>query len=488
MKNVIFDGDIFYKNNGLLTSITSNLTHIVGNNFHIQKDNISLNSSNIFLNPSIINNGGVIINGSDINSFNNLFQINNYNGNDDFITLKSVSNSGFINFWGIDDLYKIGVQNGNFGLWRGNSPTDNSFLQYTEERKYPSKLFNTSTDEVFSSNDVFNISPIPYYKQTITLTTTGITYGSGTYELYSSSILTSLDQNLYRKRDLLNSNLNEVGGLWDINSYTGANSTYNGINNYIVNGYFGEWVIIKLPKPIILSRFRFYTNNTLIDRCPSLWKCYGSVDGITFTEILQASNDANDNSLTIESYPNLFFEKTLINFNTPYLYIGWTINKTINSSVLGIAEIQIFGKEEINNGIIIIDKNNDININGNIKTRNNFAINDITTYKTNDYKLRVFGNMKVDGVVMSSSDRRLKTNINKIEGAMDKIDRLSGVFFNKIGDNKRQLGLIAQEVNEVIEEAVYKDENGFLNIAYGNLMGLIIEGMKELRNEIKNLK
>ena len=136
----------------------------------------------------------------------------------------------------------------------------------------------------------------------------------------------------------------------------------------------------------------------------------------------------------------------------------------------------------------MIDTNNDININGNIKTTNNFAINDITTYKTNDYKLRVFGNMKVDGVVISSSDRRLKTNINKIENAMDKIERLSGVFFNKIGDDKRQLGLIAQDVNDVIEEAVYKDENGFLNIAYGNLMGLIIEGMKELRNEIKNLK
>ena len=71
---------------------------------------------------------------------------------------------------------------------------------------------------------------------------------------------------------------------------------------------------------------------------------------------------------------------------------------------------------------------------------------------------------------------------------MDKIERLSGVFFNKIGENKRQIGLIAQDVKEIVEEAVFEDENGFLNIAYGNLMGLIIEGMKELKNEIKNLK
>ena len=489
MKNVIFDGDIFYKNNGILTSITSNLTHIVGNNFHIQKDNISLNSSNIFLNPSIINNGGVIINGSDINSYNNLFQINNYNGNDDFITLKSVSNSGFINFWGIEDFYKIGVQNGNFGLWRGNSPYYNSFLQYTDERLYPSKLYDTSTDETTSSGEFLNVSPNIYYKQVISLNNNGISYGSGDYIIYSSST-----SGTYYKINLFNKNLNsDIGAFWKNGNYLSLSGNFH-LSNFIKSDYLGDWLIIKLPKPIILTSYRFFSRNGVDNRAPSLFRFYGSIDGINFTEIIEASNDINE--LTNSNYSSGFYEKKLnTSFNKLYTYIGFVVNKLvggINGSYypywLNIAEFQIFGKEEINNSLIIIDKNNDININGNIKTINNFSINDITTYKSNDYKLRVFGNMKVDGVVMSSSDRRLKTNINKIEGAMDKIERLSGVFFNKIGDDKRQLGLIAQEVNEVIEEAVYKDENGYLNIAYGNLMGLIIEGMKELRNEIKNLK
>jgi|688.fasta_scaffold05615_13 hypothetical protein len=489
MKNVIFDGDIFYKNNGILTSITSNLTHIVGNNFHIQKDNISLNSSNIFLNPSIINNGGVIINGSDINSYNNLFQINNYNGNDDFITLKSVSNSGFINFWGIEDFYKIGVQNGNFGLWRGNSPYYNSFLQYTDERLYPSKLYDTSTDETTSSGEFLNVSPNIYYKQVISLNNNGISYGSGDYIIYSSST-----SGTYYKINLFNKNLNsDIGAFWYNGNYKSPEGDFNS-SHFIKSDYLGDWLIIKLPKPIILTSYRFFSRNGVDNRAPSLFRFYGSIDGINFTEIIEASNDINE--LTNSNYSSGFYEKKLnTSFNKLYTYIGFVVNKLvggINGSYypywLNIAEFQIFGKEEINNSLIIIDKNNDININGNIKTINNFSINDITTYKSNDYKLRVFGNMKVDGVVMSSSDRRLKTNINKIEGAMDKIERLSGVFFNKIGDDKRQLGLIAQEVNEVIEEAVYKDENGYLNIAYGNLMGLIIEGMKELRNEIKNLK
>ena len=278
INDVIFKGDIYYKKDGILTSITSNLTHIVGGDFYIQKNNISLNSSNIFLNPSILNYGGVIINGSGINNSNNLFEINNYPDNDNFITLKSINNSGYINFWGTNDLFKFGSKNGSFGLWRGASPNDN------------------------------------------------------------------------------------------------------------------------------------YLNN---------------------------QNNLNN----------------------------------------------VFKFDYIN------DKFN-LDINADIKTSSQFSINDITTYINNalNYKMRVFGNLKVDGVVISSSDKRLKTNINKVENALDKIEKLSGVYFNKIGDDKRQIGLIAQEVNEVVEEAVFKDENGFMNIAYGNLMGLIIEGIKELRNEIKNLK
>lgn len=482
LNNIVFNGDIFYKKDGILTSITSNLTHIVGCNFNIHKDNISLNSSNIFLNPSIINNGGVIINGSDLNSYNNLFQINNYIGNDNFITLKSINNTGFINFWGIDDLFKIGFQNGNFGIWRGNSPIDNNLnlSQFTEERLYPSKNYNNSINEIISSGELFNINPLNYYKQILSLNTNGISYGSGEYIIYSSST---------NGTNIFNLN-NELRGAWINNNYLVSNGSFNS-STFIKNDYLGDWVIIKLPLPIILTMYKIYYKIGFELNAPSLFRFYGSMDGINFIEINEASND--NYGLNFDNYSSGYYQKRLNStFNTPFLYIGVVINKIIGgnstASFLNISQFQIFGKEELNKNIFSINKNNEISFNGNIKTLNNFSINDITTYKTNDYKLRVFGNMKVDGVVISSSDRRLKTNINKIDGAMDRIEKLSGVFFNKIGDDKRQLGLIAQEVNEVIEEAVFKDENGYLNIAYGNLIGLIIEGMKELRNEIKNLK
>jgi hypothetical protein len=129
--------------------------------------------------------------------------------------------------------------------------------------------------------------------------------------------------------------------------YSAPNGTYGG-GSYIVNGYSGDWIIVKLPYQIILSRFRFYARPGINSRSPGLWRCYGSNNGSTFTEITEASNSTTQiSSATYDTY----YEKRLTTFNTPYLYIGWTINKLVggNSSanMLNFAEIQIFGKERI---------------------------------------------------------------------------------------------------------------------------------------------
>jgi len=130
-----------------------------------------------------------------------------------------------------------------------------------------------------------------------------------------------------------------------------------------------------------------------------------------------------------------------------------------------------------------------INLNGAIRSTSNLSINDMNIYPNNNlnYKVRVYGNMKVDGSVMSSSDIRIKSEIKVIESALDKISKLKGITYknNRNNNNYRETGLIAQEVKEVIPEAVFEDENGYLNIAYGNLMGLVIEALKEIKDLIQ---
>jgi len=221
----------------------------------------------------------------------------------------------------------------------------NNNADYTEERQYPPKLYNSSTTETTATGELQNILPTTYYKQTITLNTTDITYGFGTYELYSSSIYNSP---LYRKRELFNFNTGDVGAIWNSN-YNGSTGEYNQ-NSYIKPDYLGDWIIIKLPVSIILTKFRFYGRLGFVNQAPSAWRCYGSNDGITFTEIKNASNDTTP--LTLASYDtNRMYEKSLTTFNTSYNYIGFTFNKKIvdaSEPYLSISELQLFGREKLN--------------------------------------------------------------------------------------------------------------------------------------------
>jgi hypothetical protein len=103
--------------------------------------------------------------------------------------------------------------------------------------------------------------------------------------------------------------------------------------------------------------------------------------------------------------------------------------------------------------------------------------------KTNpDYTLDVVGNIKASGDLIAFSDERLKNNIETIPNALEKILQLRGVTFTKIdGDNRRHVGVIAQEVEKVLPEVVYTDEFGMKSVAYGNLIALLIEAIKELK-------
>ena len=88
--------------------------------------------------------------------------------------------------------------------------------------------------------------------------------------------------------------------------------------------------------------------------------------------------------------------------------------------------------------------------------------------------------------ITAFSDRRKKSNITRIENALDKVCQLSGYTFDYLGE--RKTGVIAQEVKEVLPEAVYGSEDTSYSVAYGNLAGILIEAIKELRNEIQELK
>ena len=93
--------------------------------------------------------------------------------------------------------------------------------------------------------------------------------------------------------------------------------------------------------------------------------------------------------------------------------------------------------------------------------------------------------------VTAFSDVILKDNIDTIDNALDRVKGMRGVFFDR-KDNKqqRQTGVIAQEVEPFLPEVVRetKDEKKIKSVAYGNMVGVLIEAIKQLDAKIEELQ
>ena len=112
----------------------------------------------------------------------------------------------------------------------------------------------------------------------------------------------------------------------------------------------------------------------------------------------------------------------------------------------------------------------------------NFYIRDGTTTR---FTFNDNGAFTATGDITAFSDARLKDNVQTIDGALDKVAAMRGVTYHK--DGKQGTGVIAQEMQEVMPEVVMQNDE-YLSVAYGNLVGVLIEAVKELRAEVEELK
>lgn len=119
-----------------------------------------------------------------------------------------------------------------------------------------------------------------------------------------------------------------------------------------------------------------------------------------------------------------------------------------------------------------------------------------------DMRLSNNGDLHVEGNVIAYSttisDERLKTDIVKIDSALDKVDQLNGYTFTYTADGKKSAGVIAQEVEKVLPSAITEstlplkmgedDKTEYKTVQYDQLIGLLVEAVKELKAEIAELK
>jgi hypothetical protein len=91
-------------------------------------------------------------------------------------------------------------------------------------------------------------------------------------------------------------------------------------------------------------------------------------------------------------------------------------------------------------------------------------------------------------VFNATSDKKLKKNIQTIGESLSKVSQLRGVNFNWKKNSIKSMGVIAQEVEVVVPEVVSTDEGDQKSVNYGALVGLLIEAVKDLKNEVDELK
>jgi len=142
------------------------------------------------------------------------------------------------------------------------------------------------------------------------------------------------------------------------------------------------------------------------------------------------------------------------------------------------------------------------------------SFNDNTKFQTTNTGVSVTGNVAASGnlsgssvsssgdiladgdvVAFNSSDMRLKNNLQVIEGALDKIDGINGYEFDWndkspswARERGHDVGVVAQEVQKIHPEIVEERKNGYLGVDYKRLVPLLIQSIKELKDEVDEIK
>jgi len=164
-------------------------------------------------------------------------------------------------------------------------------------------------------------------------TISGESYGNGLYETSSSTAYQPYGSHTGFNTD------NDIGFHGGEKQY--SNGTYSS-GNYIVNDYYGDWLKIKLPVAINLTKYGFSKRpigdgGYFSDTAPAQYKIYGSNDNSNWTELVHKSSSI--------SFPDAEYYESIAT-NGFYQYFVLVVNKILgNSHILNFDEWYIYGTE-----------------------------------------------------------------------------------------------------------------------------------------------
>ena len=313
-----------------------------------------------------------------------------------------------------------------------------------------------------SINNLFNL----HVQDTVTLTTslTNLsnlhvqdvqTLSNRIYNLsnlHTSDIL-ALNTSLTNLSNLHVQDVQTLNNLHTTDVQTLSNSIYNLSNLHVEN------VTFLTNKLSALSNLEYYNDATLFDTSACNTARISSLSNYVYTTIASTSGGGwtvvgqkTSTMLNVSIEGNLLIKGSILANDGSSLSTQWT---TLNTSNLYYSN---------QGGLVGINTNNP------------------------QYNLHVVGDIYATQDVYGFSDARYKKDLSLILNATERIRELSGYTYTRMLTGTRSTGLIAQDVEQVLPEAVSTDSEGKKSIAYGNLAGLLVQVLKELDTRLTTLE
>jgi hypothetical protein len=230
----------------------------------------------------------------------------------------------------------------------------------------------------------------------------------------------------------------------------------------------------KLSQASFINHIKSYNVLTFGELNNVCIKCTNNLSTQS-TENILATTFTNGNNKIALGFPyGLVSGKGYSIDNWPQYFNNYMINNTDTGNQYIPYMLNVFG----NMGVFTISGKKMMTIEADNGTTFTHIDNEVITMKVN-------GTLNAIDV-NQTSDSNIKTDLRIIENALDKIKTINGYMYTNLLTSNSCSGLIAQEVQQILPEVVQKN-NDLLSISYGNMLGLIIEGIKELNVKLDDI-
>ena len=196
----------------------------------------------------------------------------------------------------------------------------------------------------------------------------------------------------------------------------------------------------------------------------------------------------NGNSVNLSSLDDI--DDGTSNGNTVY----WDGSEWVESSALqnNGTNLTATGDVAVNGGDITTTASTFNLANTNATTVNIAGASTTTSISASSGTTTVNNDLSVSGNFYNPSDMRLKKNIETLQDVLGKLEQIRGVSFEYKDQEKytqgAKIGVIAQEINKVYPELVTTGDDGFLQVDYTQLTGILIQAVKEQQKQMEAMK